>query len=76
MHASSFIADLAARGQYTFTMGNAVKALGGAVPAVRAALRRLKAKGELADPHLGFHVIVPPEYRRLGCLPAEQFVRN
>jgi predicted transcriptional regulator of viral defense system len=34
----------------------------------------LKAKGALADPHRGFHVIVPPEYRRLGCLPAEQFV--
>lgn len=42
--------------------------------AVRAALRRLKAKGDIADPHRGFHVIVPPEYRRLGCLPAEQFV--
>ncbi len=43
-------------------------------PTVRASLRRLKAKGEIADPFRGFHVIVPPEYRRLGCLPAEQFV--
>ncbi len=42
--------------------------------AVRAALRRLKRRGEIADPYRGFHVIVPPEYRRLGCLPAEQFV--
>ena len=25
-------------------------------------------------PARGFHVIVPPEYRRLGCLPAEQFI--
>jgi predicted transcriptional regulator of viral defense system len=42
--------------------------------AVRAALRRLKRRGEIADPHRGFHVIVPPEYRRLGCLPPEQFI--
>ncbi len=25
-------------------------------------------------PFRGFHVIVPPEYRSLGCLPPEQFV--
>ena len=25
-------------------------------------------------PHRGFWVVVPPEYRALGCLPAEQFV--
>jgi hypothetical protein len=25
-------------------------------------------------PYRGFHVIVPPEYRRLGCLPADQFI--
>ncbi len=28
----------------------------------------------IAAPSRGFFVIVPPEYRRLGCLPAEQFV--
>ncbi len=49
-------------------------ALGGSVVAVRASLRRLKAKGDIADPHRGFHIIVPPEYRRLGCLPADHFV--
>jgi predicted transcriptional regulator of viral defense system len=71
---SRFIDELAARGRYHFTTGDAVAALGGSVPTVRAALRRLKTKGELADPHRGFHVIVPPEYRRIGCLPADQFV--
>ena len=25
-------------------------------------------------PFRGFHVIVQPEYRALGCLPADQFV--
>jgi predicted transcriptional regulator of viral defense system len=72
--AATYVDDLAADGRHTFTTKEAVAALGGSLPAVRAALRRLKAKGEIADPHRGFHVIVPPEYRRLRCLPAEQFV--
>ena len=72
--AAQLIVDLAARGRYEFTTSEAVEALGKSVPAVRAALRRLKARGEIADPHRGFHVIVPPEYRRLGCLPADQFI--
>jgi predicted transcriptional regulator of viral defense system len=72
--ASQYVVEQAARGRYHFTTADAIAALGGSVAAVRASLRRLKAKGEIADPHRGFHVIVPPEYRRLGCLPAEQFV--
>lgn len=72
--AQRFIHGLAANGRYHFTTEEAVHALGGSLPAVRAALRRLKAKGDIADPYRGFHVIVPPEYRRLGCLPAEQFI--
>lgn len=72
--AAAYIVDLAARGRHHFTTDEAASALGGSMPAVRAALRRLKAKGEIADPHRSFHVIVPPEYRRLGCLPADQFV--
>lgn len=72
--AATYLVDLEASGRHHFTTAEAVASLGGSVPTVRAALRRLKAKGAIADPHRGFHVIVPPEYRRLGCLPAEQFV--
>ena len=74
MSASNLVAELASRGQYCFTTDKAVAALGSSVVAARAALRRLKDKGVLATPHRGFHVIVPPEYRQLGCLPADQFV--
>ena len=28
----------------------------------------------IADPNRGFHVVVPPAYRRLGCLRADQFI--
>jgi predicted transcriptional regulator of viral defense system len=72
--AAKYIVDLAARGRHHFTTEDAAVALGASIPAVRAALRRLKAKGEIANPYRGFFVIVPPEYRRLGSLPADQFV--
>ena len=74
MTAANLVADLASRGRLCFTMDEAVAALGSSVVATRAALRRLKDKGVVAMPYRGFHVIVPPEYRRLGCLPADQFV--
>lgn len=72
--AATFIDELQARGRYHFTTEEAVASLGGNVAAVRAAVRRLAAKGALAQPRRGFHVIVPAEYRALGCLPGEQFV--
>ncbi len=72
--ASQFIQALQAQGRYHFTTEEAVQALRVSVTATRAALRRLKVKGEIADPLRGFHVVVPPEYRRLGCLPADQFI--
>jgi predicted transcriptional regulator of viral defense system len=74
MDAAHYITDLAARGRYDFSTDDAVAALGTSIAAARAALRRLKSRGEVAVPYRGFYVVVPPEYRRLGCLPADQFV--
>jgi predicted transcriptional regulator of viral defense system len=70
----SYIDELASRGRYHFTTAEAVAALRAPPTAVRAAIRRLQEKARVAMPFRGFHVIVPPEYRALGCLPAEQFV--
>lgn len=72
--ASEFILTSASRGKYHFTTREAQTALGISPIAARAALRRLRGKGHIATPFRGFHVIVPPEYRRIGCLPAEQFL--
>lgn len=71
-----YIDHLAASGRYHFTTPEAQAALGISTVAARAALRRLANQAEIATPHRGFHVIVPPEYRRLGCLPPEQFIPN
>lgn len=48
--------------------------LGVSLTAARSALRRLKKKRMVASPYRSFHVVVPPEHQRVGCLPAEQFV--
>jgi predicted transcriptional regulator of viral defense system len=74
LSARDYVADLAAGGRHHFTGAEALAALGGSRVAVRAALRRLGRRSEISSPYRGFHVIVPPEYRRLGCLPPEQFV--
>jgi len=74
MNVADHIADLAARGRYHFTTDEVVAATDSSGTAARAALRRLREKGVIATPYRGFNINVPPEYRRLGCLPAEQFI--
>lgn len=72
--ASDWIDALLARGRSHFVTSEAVEELGLSTDATHAALARLKRKGRIASPYRGFYVIVAPEYRDLGCLPAEQFV--
>jgi len=74
MRAVEYIRRLAASGSYHFTTADAIAAMGGNPAAVRARLRRLKQQGLIAEPVRSFHVIVPPEYQRLGCLPAEHII--
>ena len=73
-HARDYVRDLAAAGRYSFNSSEARQVLGTSVAAVKLALLRLIRKGELASPARGFYTVVPPEYRGLGCLPADQFV--
>ena len=74
MSAETFIESLAIRGRLTFSSVEALSALGSSALATRVALMRLRERGKIAMPYRGFYVIVPPEYRRLGCLPPEQFI--
>lgn len=74
MRARHLIEELPSRGRYLFTLGDAIAALSADPLAVRAQLRRLKSRNLVAEPVRGFFAVLPPEYRRLGCLPAEQFV--
>lgn len=72
--AAAWLDMLQATGRVAFSTNQAQAALSTSAVATQAALRRLKARGKIADPMRGFHVIVPPEYRVLGCRPAEQFM--
>jgi predicted transcriptional regulator of viral defense system len=74
MRARAYIEELASNGRHHFSSVEAFQAIGGSQAAARAQLRRLKEQGLIAEPARSFHVIVSPEYRRLRCLPAEQFV--
>jgi predicted transcriptional regulator of viral defense system len=74
MAISNYIDDLLAQGIYCFSGVEAAKSQGSSVIAIRAALRRLRHKGEIAMPFRGFYVILTPEYRNLGCLPANHFI--
>lgn len=73
-HARDYIESLASSGRYHFTSADAKQALSTSPDAVKLALNRLKKQGLIATPSRGFYVIVPPEYKSLGCLPADQFI--
>jgi len=72
--ARQYISDLAARGRYDFSPREVQSELGVSADAVKLALNRLSKQKLIASPSRGFWVIVPPEYRSLGCPPADQFI--
>jgi len=74
LRAREYIEHLAAGGRYHFCAAEAREALGVSAAAANAALHRLAKRGLIASPARGFYVAVPPDYRSLGCLPAEQFI--
>jgi predicted transcriptional regulator of viral defense system len=74
LRAREFLETLVASGRYHFTSAEAQAALALSRAAAAVALNRLSKRGAIASPARGFYVIVPPEYRSLGCLPAEQFI--
>lgn len=74
MNLSQYIDALQAKGSFCFSGAEVSSALGSSAVATRDALRRLRYKGVVALPHRGFYVVVPPEYRQIGCLPANQFI--
>jgi predicted transcriptional regulator of viral defense system len=74
MSAREYIASLAARGQYLFSSVEAQKTLDVSQAAAKLSLLRLARQGLVASPARGFYIVVPPEYRSLKSLPADQFV--
>ena len=72
--AREYIADLAGRGIYHFTSEAMRRSLNVSPAAAKLASGRLAKQGLAVSPARGFYVIVSPEYKKLGCLPADQFI--
>ncbi|MCB9468705.1 MAG: type IV toxin-antitoxin system AbiEi family antitoxin [Candidatus Obscuribacterales bacterium] len=74
MSISKYIESLQARGQYWFSYQMLVAETDKSQKAVERSLSRLREHGTIASPRRGFYIIVPPEYRAAGCLPATWFI--
>ncbi len=72
--AATFVDRVQADGRILFTTAEATAAIGASENAVRAQLRRLVKRGHLAQPLRSHFVVVVPQYRSLGCPPADHFV--
>lgn len=71
---SEYIKQLQGSGRYLFTTEEALMALKSDRNSIVRALKRLMNKDELTSPKRGYYVIVPPEFKILGCLPPDQFI--
>jgi len=71
-----FIVDLRSAGRYAFSLGEVRNKFEQSDEAIKKALQRLKAKGEIALVRNEFYVIVTPEYRSKGILPPSLFISD
>lgn len=71
---AAFVDAEQARGRYTFTHSDAVRAGKRSDAALKAALWRLKRGDRIVSPRRGFHVVIPVEYREAGTPPASWFI--
>jgi predicted transcriptional regulator of viral defense system len=69
-----YILDLQNTGQLLFTKSQMAKDLSLSEDAVRNGLYRLKKQGMIINPIKSVYVIVPPEYRSYGSIPAADLI--
>ena len=69
-----WVEQLQSTGRYTFTASQVESETERSPVGVQTALRRLKEQSRIVSPRRGFYVIVPPEYRATGSLPASWFI--
>jgi predicted transcriptional regulator of viral defense system len=74
MRGTDYIEHLLSKGRCTFTTDEVIGDLEKSEEAAHAFVYRLRKKGKVATPADRFHVVVPPQYRQLGCLPPQEFV--
>jgi predicted transcriptional regulator of viral defense system len=65
---------LLSHGRRAFTLGEAKTMLQRNDDAVRKGLERLTHSGQIFSPSRGFYVVIPPEFRSWGTVPASHFI--
>lgn len=74
MNIPNYMDYLQTQGRYTFSIEEAIAALGASRSAVYQAVFRQQKASRVQRIYEGFYVIVPPEYRTRGIVPAEWFI--
>ncbi len=69
-----YLEKLRSGGKRYFTSQEVIKDLSLSGDAARAGLYRLKRDGKLISPISGLYVIVPPEHKSYGSIPAEELI--
>ena len=69
-----YLEKLRSGGKRYFTSQEVMQALNLSYGAARAGLSRLKRDGKLISPFNGLYVIVPPEHKLYGSIPAEELI--
>jgi predicted transcriptional regulator of viral defense system len=71
-----YIVNMRSAGRYAFSLGEVRNKFEQSDEAIKKALQRLKAKGEIVLVRNEFYVIVTPEYRSKGMPPPSFFVAD
>ena len=69
-----YLEKLRSGGKRYFTSQEIMQTLKVSYGAARAGLSRLKRAGKLISPVNGLYVIVPPEHKSYGSIPAEELI--
>ncbi len=74
MRLSDYIKQIRQYGGRHFTLTKLMADMGLSKNAALNAIYRIKDQGELISPLKGLYVIVPPEHKLHGCIPAEELI--
>lgn len=72
--AEQYLDNLTAQGEILFTSQQLRQALNCSESSALNILNRLKNKKEITSPSKGYYLILTPEFREQGCLPADYFI--
>ena len=71
---SKYLDQLRSQGKRSFTFEQILHDLGTSVNSIKSGIYRLKNEGKLITPAKGLYLIIPPEHRPYGSIPAEELV--